>query len=158
MCFLDTKTGWVIGVDGTLLKTTDGGGSWVSQKLSAAPYATAIFTTVFFLDATQGWLGTDISISSRGGDAPPLFRTTDGGQTWSVEGRWPGSSVRVIRYQDAQSGWCAEMSGIYSTKDGGRSWLKELDSRGDPFVQMVFAGNTRGWVSSFTGKIYTYTQ
>lgn len=158
MCFVDAKTGWILSVGGTLLQTTDGGQSWTSQKLSTHPHAVASFSAVCFLDAANGWIGTDTSISSRLGDAPPLFRTTDGGRTWSVQGRWPGSSIRVLRFQDAQSGWCGELSGIYSTKDGGSSWVKELDSVGDPFVQMAFVGTSRRWVLTFTGNVYTYSE
>jgi photosystem II stability/assembly factor-like uncharacterized protein len=158
LCFLDAKKGWVLSIGGTLIQTADGGQSWASQQLSTLPDAVASFSAISFLDAANGWIGTDTNISSRLWDAPPLFRTTDGGRTWSVQGRWPGASVRGVRFHDAQLGWCAEFSGIYSTRDGGLSWAKELDSGGDPFVQMVFAGPSRGWVLTFTGNVFTYSE
>lgn len=158
ICFRDAIKGWALSVGGTLLRTADGGQNWSSRQLSARPHATASFSALFFLDSTHGWIGTDTSISSRIGDVPPLFRTSDGGRTWSVQGQWPGGSIRDVWFQDAQSGRCAEFSGIYSTQDGGLSWTKDLDSGGDPLVQMVFVGTSQGWVLTFTGNVYTYSE
>lgn len=104
---------------------------------------------------TNVYTGTDTTISSRLEDVPPLFRTNDGGSSWAVQGRWPGGAVKVVQFQNAQTGWCAEMSGIYSTQDGGATWVKELDSGGDPFVDMVSVGTSKAWVLTFTGNVYT---
>jgi photosystem II stability/assembly factor-like uncharacterized protein len=153
--FLDAKRGWALSVGGTLLRTADGGHSWSSQRLSTLPHAVAVFKTLCFVDGTNGWIGTDTTISSRMEDVPPLFCTNDGGLSWSVQGRWPGGAVKVVQFQNAQAGWCAEMSGIYSTQDGGATWVKELDSGGDPFVDMVFVGTSKAWVLTFTGNVYT---
>lgn len=158
MCFFDAKTGWALSVGGTLIQTADGGRSWTTQRLSTLPGAVAIFSAVSFFDDAHGWIGTNIGISSRSDDVPPLFRTTDGGRKWSVQGRWPGSWIREVRFQNERSGLCLEFSGIYSTKDGGISWTKELDSNGDPFVQMALAGASRRWVLTFTGNVYTCSE
>jgi hypothetical protein len=111
-----------------------------------------------FLDSSHGWIGTDAGISSRAGETPPLFRTTDEGRTWSVEGRWPGTSVRRVWFRDTLSGCCAELNGLYSTVDGGRSWVKELDSGGDAFVQMAFTDESQGWALTFTGNVHRYSK
>jgi len=158
MCFLDARRGWVLGVRGALLRTEDGGQTWATQHLTTQPHAVASFSTLFFLDGSSGWIGTDAAISSRAGETPPLFGTTDEGRTWSVEGRWPGTSVRGVWFRDTQSGCCAEFGGLYSTADGGRSWVKELDSGGDPFVQMVCTGESPGWALTFTGNVYRYSK
>lgn len=73
MCFLDARSGWVLGVKGTLLRTEDGGQTWATQHLTTQPHAVASFSTLFFLDGSHGWIGTDAAISSRSGEAPPLF-------------------------------------------------------------------------------------
>lgn len=157
LCFADAKRGWAISVGGTLLQTIDGGQNWSSKQLSALPHAVASFSTIFFVDESNGWIGTDTGISSRLGDVPPLFRTTDSGATWSVDGHWPGMAVRNIWFQNTRLGWCAEFGGIYSTQDGGSTWIKELDSGGDPFVQMVFLEATRAWALTITGNVYACT-
>lgn len=152
--FLDRERGWALSVGGTLLQTVDGGQHWSSQTLSTQPHAVASFSALSFLDATHGWIGTDTGISSRWEDVPPLFRTTDGGRTWSVEGHWPGESVRTIWFRNTQLGWCAEFDSIYSTQDGGSTWLKELDSGGDPFVHLARLDASRAWALTITGDVY----
>lgn len=102
-----------------------------------------------FVDEQEGWL-----CQNYGG----LVHTRDGGRTWSVEGRWPGTSVRAVWFRDTQSGCGAELSGLYSTADGGRSWVKELDSGGDAFVPMACTGESPGWVVTFTGNVYRYSK
>ncbi|MHC1764098.1 MAG: WD40/YVTN/BNR-like repeat-containing protein [Verrucomicrobiia bacterium] len=156
--FLDAKRGWVLSVGGTLLQTVDGGQHWSSKKLSAQPHAVASFTALSFLDATNGWIGTDTAISSRWEDVPPLFRTTDGGRTWSIEGHWPGESVRSIWFRNTRLGWCAEFERIYSTQDGGSTWVQELNTGGDPFVQMIFLDASRAWALTVTGNVFAYSE
>ncbi len=114
-------------------------------------------TTVFFLNATHGWVGNTTTIGSRSEEIPPLLRTTDVGKTWSVAGRWPGNWVCDTQFQDADTGYCVDMGGIYSTKDGGRSWHRELDSNAEPLCQLVSVGQSRRWVLTSTGNVYTYS-
>ncbi len=157
MCFVDAKTGWVLGVDHTLLKTTNGGRSWESQFVTVPTTNIAMVTTVFFVNATHGWVGNTTTISSRSDETSPLLRTTDGGKTWSAAGRWPGNWVRDIQFQDADTGYCVDMGGIFSTRDGGRSWLRELDSNAGALCQMVSVGQARRWVLTSTGDVYTHS-
>ena len=49
--FTDTNTGWVIGADGTILKTTDGGTNWNHQTSGI----TNRLNAVYFVDDTTGW-------------------------------------------------------------------------------------------------------
>ncbi|MBK7338766.1 MAG: hypothetical protein IPJ00_22715 [Saprospirales bacterium] len=49
--FLDDYTGYVVGVGGTILKTTDGGATWASQTSNSGE---ALYST-FFNDALKGW-------------------------------------------------------------------------------------------------------
>jgi photosystem II stability/assembly factor-like uncharacterized protein len=150
--FVNAQSGWAAGQSNTVLMTRDAGRSWVVDHPPGRPARRTLMAL------RDGWIGTDSAISSRREDTPPLFRTTDGGQSWSVQGHWPGTSIRSLRFHDTQSGLRAEFSGVYSTKDGRVSWVKELDSGGDPFVQMVFVGRSRGWVLTFTGKVYTCSE
>ena len=50
------------------------------------------------------------------------------------------------------------MGGLYSMADGGRSWVKELDSGGDAFVQMAFTDESQGWALTFTGNVHRYSK
>ena len=48
---VDPATGWVVGVTGTILKTTDGGLSWTTQ---ITPTLSAL-EEVYFRDNSTGW-------------------------------------------------------------------------------------------------------
>ncbi len=71
--WIDSNTGWAVANNGTdceSYKTTDGGTNWDA----AVSIATATqVTAVHFADSTNGWASTDDG----------LYRTDDGGATWS---------------------------------------------------------------------------
>ncbi len=68
--FLDTGTGWAVGQDGVIIKTTNGGQTWSRQTSGTTSYLNAIH----FADANHGWaVGRDGNILS----------TADGGTTWT---------------------------------------------------------------------------
>jgi photosystem II stability/assembly factor-like uncharacterized protein len=107
---------WVYG-------TSDRGASW--KPLSRVP---AGFMEVAFLD-DQHWLSVD---------GPELAQTADGGKTWT---RSPSTGLpgpASLSMADAQQGWalvnmgvcltfksdCQSRTGLYSTDDGGRSWVQ----------------------------------
>lgn len=69
--FVDAKTGWAVGYDFAVLKTTDGGNSWQLQNYEPEPGWP--FYDVFFLNAQRGF-----ALGERGS-----FRVTDdGGTSW----------------------------------------------------------------------------
>jgi photosystem II stability/assembly factor-like uncharacterized protein len=51
--FLNSQTGWMVGGNGDIVKTTDGGDTWVVQA-NPAQYTLA---TIHFSDANNGWAG-----------------------------------------------------------------------------------------------------
>ena len=72
--FLNNLEGWVVGTNGIIAHTTDGGASWPVQRISGSG---ASLFDVFFLNSNEGWaVGINASI----------VHTTDGGTTWNVEG------------------------------------------------------------------------
>src|SRR5450759_3462037 len=68
--FIDASTGYIIGEEGTILKTIDGGLTWTSLNSgsSAALYG------ICFLDLNNGY------VVGAGGT---ILKTTDGGDTWT---------------------------------------------------------------------------
>jgi photosystem II stability/assembly factor-like uncharacterized protein len=68
--FTDDRNGWAVG--DALLRTTDGGNTWAERTLPGA----APLRAIRFADATDGWL-----LGRRNG---LLWRTRDGGQSWTA--------------------------------------------------------------------------
>ena len=67
--FVNELTGWVVGVDGIIQRTTDGGTTWVSQSSGTTNYLRAVSFT-------------DSNNSTAVGEDGIILRTTDGGTTW----------------------------------------------------------------------------
>lgn len=108
--FIDANTGWTVGANGTILKTTDGGASWQRQ----ASGIDVGIRAVRFTDANNGWAQ---------GEYGALLHTTDGGASWSV-GKLPGSAMAPsLQVFDAKTLSVKDSSGyVYSSDDAGQTW------------------------------------
>lgn len=91
--FVSPSTGWVVGLYGTILKTTNAGFTWSPQ----ASNTTAPLTSVYFLDTSTGWV-----VGSDG----VVLKTTDGGNTWtpSNAGVPPYLYLHDVYFWDADHG------------------------------------------------------
>ena len=74
MQFVNTEIGWVVDGGGQILKTTNGGESWIQQYYNSDHY----FRSVEFINDQIGFAGT----LANGNPTTTLLKTTDGGQTW----------------------------------------------------------------------------
>jgi photosystem II stability/assembly factor-like uncharacterized protein len=135
--FIDDRRGWIVGTDGTVLRTTDAGKSWTVSTIS-----TESLRQVCFRDQTNGW------IVGKGG----IFRTSDGGDSWeptSLEFSDQLSEIvlRGIKFTDSRRGWIVGDKGtILSTNDGGDNWhLERAPSPGEGDLNAIFVDDTFCW-------------
>ncbi len=93
LVMLDDDTAWIVGTDGAVGRTTDGGDSWVLQKTGTA----INLTGVSFVDELHGWaIGT----------AGTVLRTSDGGDTWEKLESIPGVLLPDgIDFLNETTGW-----------------------------------------------------
>lgn len=76
--FVDDNTGWAVGDDSTLIKTTNGGISWQALSFPGIdhnPSNAGNIQAISFLNAQEGFLAYQFN------NAP--IRSMDGGQTWN---------------------------------------------------------------------------
>jgi hypothetical protein len=96
--FVNTNTGWVVGILDTILHTTDGGDTWMAQSSGTINH----LECVTFLDASYGW-----ALGSSG----TILHTTNGGETWTAQISGTTHVLRGVAFTDANHGWAVGESG-----------------------------------------------
>lgn len=116
--FISNTTGWVVGSEGTILKTTNGGNTWNPQTSGTDQSLDA----VHFIDENTGWIvGGGVTANPA-----PMLKTTDGGDTWSsLSYQFGATFIRDIFFVDENIGWAIRIDTIYRSVDGGETWISE---------------------------------
>ena len=133
------KVAWVSGYDGLVLRTVDGGRSWVD--VSPVGASGMQFRDISASDATHA-----VALAAGSGTDSRLYSTSDGGRTWllAFQNTDPVAFFDCMSFYDAKHGLVVSdpVDGkfrILSTRDGGRTW-KVLSNRGMPAALTGEAG------------------
>ena len=133
--FEDSADGWIVVSGDTdasnatqllVYRTSDGGQSWQSSQMGepdlvntwAGPNGGA---SIDFIDLSIGWAVVR-GVPGIQSDEGDLYRTDDGGQTWT---KLSAPSGDPAFFEDANHGWIAGRGFLpnpYSTNDGGATW------------------------------------
>lgn len=124
LSFINKDTGYVCGAyEGPrLMKTTDGGATWldVGGLTTEAP-GLGVWET-FFVDVNTGYFVTDEG---------SVYKTINGGVTWTRKFHSPSFSLRGLWFRDAGKGYVAgtksdcfgnDCGVLLTTIDGGTNW------------------------------------
>jgi photosystem II stability/assembly factor-like uncharacterized protein len=118
------QVAWASGTRGTVAHTTDAGTTWVLDTVSGAP--TADFRSVVGLSAQ---IAVAASVPRDSSSPSRIFRTTDGGKTWSLaySAGVKGVFLDALAFWDAAHGIALSdpVNGhlyLLITDDGGKSW------------------------------------
>jgi photosystem II stability/assembly factor-like uncharacterized protein len=164
----DAVNGWTIG-NHYVLRTFDGGATWYNFSM---PGVSSI-RNAFFQNSTKGW----VLAIAQDTNVPILFRTTNGGSTWTAYSNLPFNGG-IIQFLDDNNGFV--MAGIpsgmqrhpiqlYQTTNGGATWTLKYATDPNqannvpPFSGlkngMAFRNTTTGWISGespLAGSVYIY--
>lgn len=99
--FVDSLHGWLDAK--CIFHTTDAGRSWVNQGTFC--YFGGVIRSVQAVDSLHVWVFGDYF-------APFIWKTTDGGQTWTLEYNGPGSSILDATMVDSSRGVAAGGNGM----------------------------------------------
>lgn len=140
MYFADARTGWVVGNDGTILATHDGGASWVAQESGSKTY----LGRVHFVDARSGWV-----LEHEG-----ILVTRDGGAKWEAQQSGTKETLWSIYFANARTGWAVGEKGtILTTRDGGTNWKAEPSGTREDLIDVRFADANTGWAVGKNGTL-----
>lgn len=135
-----------VGDYGAVISSDDGRAFRQSQTPTRAP-----LTSVYFLDANQGWAA---------GHDGTIIATRDGGQTWRLLRAEPGKErvLLSIWFENARHGLAVGQFGLaLETLDGGETWrerrLLEGESGEMHLQQIVDGGNGLLLIAAEGGNI-----
>ncbi len=143
--FMDANTGWFTGTGGIIKKTTDAGITWTSQTTSV----TTNIISLNFVSASIGWFATYTGV----------YRTTDGGATWSAANT-SLASINEIHFVSSFVGWlvCNDFSNtIRKTTDGGVTWSTVYSSTINLFTSVHFTTSSVGFAAGGYSQILKTT-
>lgn len=143
--FPDEDHGWVVGLGGEILATTDGGDTWRRQESGI----TTDLMDVSFPTNQTGWAV---------GWSDTILRTDDAGETWtpySTE-ELDIAQFTAVHFTDEQHGWAVGGLGtvIIATSDGGQTWAPQLVTREFPLRDIHFSDSKHGFAVGNLGAAY----
>ncbi|MBK8549831.1 MAG: T9SS type A sorting domain-containing protein [Ignavibacteria bacterium] len=144
--FTDPDNGTAVGGTqndtATIIRTTNGGTSWIMQN----PNTTNLLRGVYFTSTDNGF-----AVGNNG----TILRTTNGGNNWSIHQTGiPGLFLRDIYFVDPVTGFiCGSGGKVLKTTNGGNSW-DSLPSGTNKDLQAVsFLNQNYGSCVGFDGII-----
>ena len=157
--FVSARQGWIVGATGTILHTTDAGGTWTPQ---------VSLSTGFTLNAVAfATTATGVVVGSAG----RILRTTNAGSTWSPVLGVDTDNLKGLNdvfFQDENRGWIVGNAGlILRTNNGGASWTRVLPATTTNDLHRVSFPNNPpggsppvdpyglGWIVGANGTILT---
>src|ERR1043166_2765902 len=151
--FVNESKGWIVGADGVMLATENGGQTWVQQT----KFTTDTFLEVYFTSETTGWLLCERNIYAHGVNASSYLRkTTDGGRTWERIEFLDGGRERVTKLLFNKNGTATafgEGGVFYKLQEDGVSWKKSQTSIHFLLLDGAFSDGPVGTIVGTGGTI-----
>lgn len=151
--FLDHKKGWIVGADGVMLATEDGGNNWTFAK----KFTTDALLQIHFENESTGWLLCERNIFARGSNPTSyLRRTVDGGRTWETIEFQNGGRDRVTKmlfHEDGRATAFGEGGGFYGLQEDRVSWKKSQTAIHFLLLDGAFANERTGAIVGTGGTI-----
>lgn len=157
--FVSDRQGVVVGDQGAIYRTTDGGASWSQAGLNTASgnrtLTVAGFTGVFFADTQVGWVTAYTREPGSNAVFGTLFRTTNGGASWSVfaGGQTGDQGYRGLQFADRTNGWVIGESGEIRRFATSTDSVKATAGTAHLNAIHIFDGVT-GWMVGNNGNIW----
>ena len=140
----------LLGFDGKLNKSTDGGQNWQPIK-TFDPNSTDNMTALWFVNENQGFIGYRYGT---------IERSTDGGQTWQGSDSGFQDAIAQFFFTDSQHGYasCLYRDYIVTTSDGGQTWNSgNVTGRSSGFTRLWFDQAGKGLLTARGNKVFYST-
>jgi len=137
-----SKSAWIVGSEGIILHTSDGGINWETQK---APVESDLYDACFVDDQT-GWVVGKFGI---------ILHTIDGGKSWEKQTSDTKNRLFSVHFINRDTGWTVGTMGtILHTTDAGNNWIKQGVGEDKYYNAVFFVDGQRGWIVGEASVIY----
>ncbi|MCH8905035.1 MAG: PKD domain-containing protein, partial [Bacteroidetes bacterium] len=155
--FINRDTGFVTTKAGMVLKTTNGGVSWVSKNVAGS--------AVQLFDITFSYGGTGYVVGEQG----TIYKTTDWGDSWTQQNTGITQDLRTVHFSSLNvgivgGGVLADSAVVYRTTNG-TSWTRQnISDKYNPIYSFSFLDVSKGYAgwanysAGVGGLLYTSDQ
>jgi photosystem II stability/assembly factor-like uncharacterized protein len=146
------KVAWISGYDGLVLRTVDGGRSWIDASPAGAEALQ--FRDISAFDAMHA-----VAMAAGSGPDSRLYATSDGGRSWTLayQNTDPAAFFDCMSFYDSRHGLVLSdpVDGkfrILSTRDRGRTWTVLPDAGMPPALPGEFGFAASGQCLTTSGR------
>lgn len=137
--FINSTTGWVLGSNGQIFKTTMGGDNWIQQTSGT----TTTLNSIYFSNDNNG-----VAVGANG----VIVRTTNGGTDWQAVSSGVSNNLTDVFFLNANTGWAVgSQYVVLKTTDGGATWstvsIDNGASTSDSYNDVQFTDINTGYVA-----------
>lgn len=163
--FIDELQGWYVNGAGNIYHTKDGGKTWEKQLEKAGSF----FRTIAFVNENIGFVGTvGTDYFPNVADTIPLYRTNDGGKSWSpvqydgpyvkglcaldiVQEQYINHGKIDFKYHIYAVGRVGSPANMMVSHDGGNTWTsKSMNDDGQMLFDIKMLDTKTGFACAAT--------
>jgi plastocyanin len=143
---LDSQSGWIVGSDGLILFTNNGGSTWTTQLSVPVPGPSEDeFEGIHAIDAQHAWAV---------GGTGRIYATADGAN-WTPQTSGTTVALMDVWFTSAASGWhCGAGGWLSEAMSGGELWHTQIPPSSATFNSVYFVGQELGFLAGSDGKLY----
>ncbi|MDD5570663.1 MAG: YCF48-related protein [Bacteroidales bacterium] len=143
--FLNSDIGYVVGQNGAIIKTTNGGNKWISLISGTTRYLYSVDFTSTNIGYAVGMIGT-------------IIKTSNGGANWTTQISGTSEDLNSIYFTQPDTGYAVGSGGIIlKTTNGGTNWAIKTSGTTEWFHSVCFADTKIGYIVGFNGIILKTT-
>jgi len=139
--FADNNIGWAVGRNDFVVRTNDGGATWMDISASTGDHLNG----VFFTTANNGYVV---------GKVGSIIHSVDSGTTWLAQTSGTLQELSAVYFVSDAIGWAVGFSGtILTTSDSGTTWTSQTSGTLEDLMDVNFVNSTTGWVVGNAGTV-----